>query len=70
MLGGVGHVGVSDMKNAQKIKHALRHFGFGFAAGQRVGVQWMGVVGCRDGGMVGWCLVKLADRSWESWKNK
>lgn len=52
MLGGVGHVGVSDMKNAQKIKHALRHFGFGFAAGQRVGVQWMGVVGCRDGGLV------------------
>lgn len=56
--GGVGLVGVSDMKNAQKIKHALRHFGFGFAAGQRVGVQWGGFGG-------------LADRSWErSWKNK
>lgn len=44
-------VGVSDMKNAQKIKHALRHFGLG----------WVGFG--PDGG-VG-CLVKLADQSWE-----
>lgn len=26
-------VGVSDMKNAQKIKHALRHFGLGSSRG-------------------------------------
>lgn len=58
MLGGVGHVGVSDMKNAQKIKHALRRFGFGFTAGRRVGVQWKG---WWVAGMVGWCLVELGE---------